>query len=96
MQPIELTKHGKKRLRERLGLPTKAIKRHLEKIISKSTLFYEDGKNKRFVDGDNLYLFFKKGAALVFCTILQSKEHNFRLFVGGERRNCSCKTKFNY
>lgn len=96
MPTIELTKHGKKRLRERLGLPTKAIKRHLEKIIARATLFYEDGKNQKFVDGDNLYLFFKKEATLIFCTILQSKEHNFSLYVGGEKRKVSAKSKFNY
>jgi len=41
-----LTKHGKRRIKERVGLPKRAHKRHMDKVIQKGKLFSRVGWQK--------------------------------------------------
>jgi hypothetical protein len=92
---IEITEHGRKRVRQRLGLPNKAIERHIKKVVFDGELISGNKEQAKYLFNNNLYIFFKKNnRSLVFCTLLQEKEENFHLYVGGKRRNCSCRCDF--
>ena len=41
-----LTKHGKQRIKERLGLPKRAHQRHIEKVLRKGMLLSREGWKK--------------------------------------------------
>ncbi len=53
-----VTKHGKKRIKERLGLPKRAQKRHLQTVISKGILYSRERWEKfQIVYQGFLYVF---------------------------------------
>lgn len=53
-----LTKHGKKRVRERVGLPKRAHLRHIKTVLSKGTLFSRTGYKQFLVAYQGfLYIF---------------------------------------
>jgi len=41
-----LTKHGKQRIKERLGLPKRAHERHIKSVLSKGALYSREGWKK--------------------------------------------------
>lgn len=41
-----LTKHGKQRMKERLGLPKRAHERHVKTVLSKGVLYSREGWKK--------------------------------------------------
>lgn len=55
---IRITKHGKSRIKERLGLPKRAHSRHLQSVLHEGALFGREGfkKFKMFYHGF-LYIF---------------------------------------
>ncbi len=53
-----VTKHGKKRIKERLGLPKRAHERHLQAVISKGILYSREKLEKfQIVYQGFLYVF---------------------------------------
>jgi len=41
-----LTKHGKQRIKERLGLPKRAHKRHIKTVLTEGILYSKEGWKK--------------------------------------------------
>lgn len=53
-----ITKHGYKRMKQRMGLPKRAQERHTEKVLNKGELVSRDGQSKfEIVYHGFLYIF---------------------------------------
>ena len=53
-----LTKHGKKRIKERLGLPKRAHLKHIKKVLEKGIVYAKKGyKELKIVYNGFLYIF---------------------------------------
>ena len=53
-----LTKHGKHRIKERIGLPKRAHSRHVEKVLKQGFLHSREGvKQFKIIYQDFLYVF---------------------------------------
>ena len=71
-----LTKHGKKRIKERLGLPKRAHLKHIDKVLRKGIIYAKDGyKNLKIIYNGFLYIFaFSEKKEPIFVTTFKDEE----------------------
>ncbi len=89
---IQLTKHGEKRLRERVA-KIKDCVRFIDKVFEKGHKII--GENKVYIIyGNNEYIFIRNGKSLVFTTVKNAKKITAALYMGGQKRPITYKNNF--
>ena len=71
-----LTKHGKKRIKERLGLPKRAHFKHIKKVLAQGVIYVKDGcKELKVIHDGFLYIFaFSEQKEPIFVTTFKDEE----------------------
>ena len=71
-----VTKHGKKRIKERLGLPKRAHLKHIEKVLKKGAIYVKEGYTElKIIYKGFLYIFtFSDQKEYIFITTFKDKE----------------------
>ena len=82
-----LTKHGKKRIKQRLGLPKRAHLKHIKKVLEEGAIYFKNGyKELKIIYNGFLYIFaFSDKKEPIFITTLRDREvsllsYNGKLF----------------
>jgi len=71
-----LTKHGKKRIKQRLGLPKRAHFKHIKKVLEQGIVYVKNGyKELKIIYNGSLYVFaFSEKREPIFVTTFRDKE----------------------
>ena len=71
-----LTKHGKKRIKQRLGLPKRAHLKHIKKVLEQGVVYVKHGyKELKIIYNGFLYIFtFSEKKEPIFVTTFRDED----------------------
>jgi|GEM_PF-3309582 len=77
-----VSKHGKTRLKERLGLAKRAIDRHLKKVVLKGETFFKASNKKNIFYikyYKALYIFARENMNIILVTVLSENMYQYEI-----------------